>query len=327
MLAPHMQPSGHTVVIVNPSSGGGRTGRTWDKLSTLLREAYGAFEDCYTERPGDGTRLARQALREGAGTVIAVGGDGSINEVINGFFDEPGDDGVPQLLGEKAALGIIPLGTGGDFIRSIGVPRDPVEAARALLSSSPRAIDVGRLRFTDHAGRPALRHFINVASFGIAGLVDKYVNDSRKTLHGTLAFAVATVRAGINYANQPVRLRIDDGEWLTGTIYNVSVANGRYFGGGMKIAPDALLDDGALELIRIDDIGFAYLLRHGLDLYSGRHVDLAKVKTSRVHSIEAEAVGGREVLLDVDGEQPGRLPARFEIVHKAISLRAPELPA
>jgi diacylglycerol kinase (ATP) len=313
---------GHTVVIVNPSSAGGRTGRRWDELASLLRAAYGEFEDCYTEGPGDGTRLCRQALREGATTVVAVGGDGSINEVMNGFF---GEDGRP--IGDAAALGVIPLGTGGDFIRSIGVPRDPIAAARALAGAAPRRVDVGRVRYTDHQGATATRHFINVASFGIAGLVDKYVNESRKSMNGTLAFALATLRAGVTYSNTQVRVRTDEGEWRTGPIYNVSVANGRFFGGGMKVAPEARLDDGALELIRFGDMGLFDLLRDGMDLYSGRHVELAKVSTARVRTVEAEPADGAEVLLDVDGEQPGKLPARFEILPSAIALRAPELPS
>jgi YegS/Rv2252/BmrU family lipid kinase len=320
--------SGHTVVIVNPRSAGGRTGRRWHELAALLRDAYGPFEDCYTEGPGDGTRLARQALREGADTVVAVGGDGSINEVMNGFFEPVGDvdqDPVPVRAG--AALGIIPLGTGGDLIRSLGIPRDPIAAARALAAASPKTVDVGRVRYVDHEGRGALRHFVNVASFGIAGLVDKYVNESRKTLHGTLAFALATLRAGVTYSNSQVRLRSDGGDWRTGPIYNVSIANARFFGGGMKVAPEARMDDGLLELITFGDMGLVDLLKDGLDLYSGRHVELAKVSTTRVRAVEAEAADGREVLLDIDGEQPGRLPARFEIVPAALALRAPELPA
>jgi YegS/Rv2252/BmrU family lipid kinase len=317
--------AGHTVVVVNPRSGGGRAGRVWDQLAIQLREIYGDFDDCYTTCAGDGTRLTRQALHEGASTIIAVGGDGSINEVINGFFAAGGD--APRLMRSDATLGVIPLGTGGDFIRSIGVPRDPLAAGRALAGAQARPIDLGRLRYTGHDGRPAVRHFANVASFGIAGLVDKYMNQSKKQLHGTLAFALATLRAGLAYANSPVRVRVDGGPWVSGPIYNVSLANGRYFGGGMKVAPDARLDDGALDFVRFGDLGLIDLVRHGLDLYSGRHLDLAEVTTARVRTLEAESLDGREVLLDVDGEQPGRLPARFEVLPAAISLRAPELPS
>lgn len=324
-----MASGGHTVVIVNPSSAGGRTGKAWKKLAPMLREAYGAFEDCYTAAPGDGTRLTRQALREGAGVVLAVGGDGSINDVVNGFFDE-GDpeaslDGVGGIA-PSASLGVIPLGTGGDFIRSIGIPRDPIEAARALAAAPAHTIDVGRLRYTAHDGSWAVRYFVNVASFGIAGLVDKYVNESRKSLPGTLAFALATLRAGVTYANSPVRVRVDGGEWKSGPIYNVSIANARFFGGGMKVAPDARLDDGYLELVRFGDMGLSDLLLNGKDLYSGRHLALKEVSTAKVRSVEAEAADGREVLIDCDGEQPGRLPARFDVLPAALRLRAPELP-
>ncbi len=329
-----MSSSPHTVVIVNPHSAGGRTGRTWDKLAARLREAYGDFEDCFTVAPGDGTRLARQALQEGASTVIAVGGDGSINEIVNGFFAAGPADAPSRAIRPEAALAVIPLGTGGDFIRSIGVPRDPVAAARALRSAPARRIDVGRVDFIDHQGARAVRHFINVASFGIAGLVDKYVNASKKSLSprwrglgGTLAFAVATLRAGLAYSNSPVRVRVDEGPWRSGPIYNVSIANGRYFGGGMKVAPQARLDDGAFEVVRFGDMGLRDLLVDGLDLYSGKHVDLAEVSTARACTVEAESLGPREVLLDVDGEQPGRLPARFSILPGALMLRAPELPS
>ena len=329
MLPKPASATGHTVVIVNPSSAGGRTGRNWQKLAGVLREHYGVFEDCFTETSGDGTRLTREALLEGAGTVIAVGGDGSIHDVVNGFFPGPsGDERTEDIhaIRSDATLGVIPLGTGGDFIRSIGVPRDPIAAVRALATSTARAIDIGRVRYLDHAGRLGTRYFMNVASFGIAGLVDKYVNRTKKSLPGTLAFALATLRAGVMYSNSPVRVRIDGGEWLTGPIYNVSLANGRYFGGGMKVAPEALLDDGLLELVRFGDMGLSDILLHGKDLYSGKHLDLKEVSGSRVHSVEAESVDGREVLLDVDGEQPGRLPARFDILPRAIRLLSPELP-
>ncbi len=311
----------HTVVIVNPSSAGGRTGKRWSKLVTQLREAYGPFEDCFTETAGDGERLTRQAIAEGAGTVIAVGGDGSINDAVNGFFDAADPD-----KRSRTALGVFPIGTGGDFIRSIGVSRDPVLAAKAMAAATPRLVDVGRIRFTAHDGSPRVRYFVNVASFGIAGLVDKYVNASKKSLPGKLAFALSTLRAGLAYSNSPVRIRVDDGEWRTGLVYNVSIANARYFGGGMKVAPDALLHDGALDLVRFGDMGLWDLLRDGRDLYSGRHLALAEVSTAKIRSLDAESVDGREVLLDVDGEQPGRLPARFEVVPAALLLRAPELP-
>ncbi len=305
-----------TVLVVNPQSAGGKTDRRWPQLRALIYENYGAFEERFTRAAGDATRLTQAALRAGAALVVAVGGDGTINEVINGFF---GDDGAP--INSDACFGIVPAGTGGDFIKSLTMPRDTAAAA-ANLKSPPRAIDVGRLTYVDGNGRPAMRHFINIASFGIGGLVDRYVNQSSKALGGKLSFALATLKAGANYRNATVRLTLDGGVERSGRIYNVAVANGRYFGGGMKVAPDAALDDGFFDVITMGDFNFGDLLLRGLDVYSGKHVHNPKVTVSRARKIEASASDGAEVLLDVDGEQPGRLPATFELLPGAVKVRA-----
>ena len=308
-------PMAATVLVVNPQSAGGKTERRWPELRALIQEGYGAFEERFTRAAGDATRLTREALAAGAELVVAVGGDGTINEVVNGFFDDTGP------IAPAASFGIVPAGTGGDFIKSLGVPRETAAAAAAL-KLAPRAIDVGRLRYVSSDGRPALRHFINIASFGIGGLVDRYVNQSSKALGGKLSFALATLKAGVTYHNATVRLILDGGTPKEGKIYNVAVANGRYFGGGMKVAPDAALDDGLFDVITMGDFGFADLLLRGLDIYSGKHIGSPKVSVQRARRVEAEATDGVEVLLDVDGEAPGRLPASFELLAGALRIRA-----
>jgi YegS/Rv2252/BmrU family lipid kinase len=304
-----------TVLVVNPQSAGGKTERRWPELRSTIQQAYGTFEERFTRAAGDATRLTRQALQDGAELVVAVGGDGTINEVVNGFFDENGP------IRPEASFGIVPAGTGGDFIKSLGVPRDTFAAAAAL-KSTPRANDVGRLHYVDGAGQPALRHFINIASFGIGGLVDRYVNQSSKALGGKLSFAIATLKAGAAYKNASVRLVLDGGTPKEGRIYNVAVANGRYFGGGMKVAPDAALDDGLFDVITMGDFNFGDLLLRGLDVYSGKHLRNPKVTVQRARRLEASAADGVEVLLDVDGEAPGRLPATFEMLPGALKVRA-----
>lgn len=304
-----------TVLVVNPQSAGGKTERRWPELRATIAEAFGPFEERFTRAAGDATRLTREALRAGAELVVAVGGDGTINEVVNGFFDEAGP------VNPKASFGIVPAGTGGDFIKTLGVPRDTFAAAAAL-KSAPRAIDVGRLCYVDAGGQPALRHFINIASFGIGGLVDRYVNQSSKALGGKLSFAIATLKAGAAYKNARVRLTLDDGPAKEGRIYNVAVANGRYFGGGMKVAPDAALDDGWFDVITMGDFNFGDLILRGLDIYSGKHLSNPKVSVHRARRIEATPTDGGEVLLDVDGEAPGRLPATFELLPGALQVRA-----
>jgi YegS/Rv2252/BmrU family lipid kinase len=304
-----------TVLVVNPQSAGGKTERRWPQLRATIHEAFGPFDERFTRAAGDGTRLTREALAAGADLIVAVGGDGTINEVVNGFFDGT------RALNPAAGLGIVPAGTGGDFIKTLSVPRDTYAAAAAL-TLRPRPIDVGRLEYTDGRGQRAVRHFINIASFGIGGLVDRYVNQSSKLLGGKLSFALATLKAGARYRNANVRLTIDGGIPREGRVYSVAVANGRYFGGGMKIAPNAALDDGYFDVVTLGDLSFGEVLLRGIDIYSGRHLLNPKVSVTRARRVEAAATDGAEVLLDVDGEQPGRLPATFELLPGALKVRA-----
>jgi YegS/Rv2252/BmrU family lipid kinase len=304
-----------TVLVVNPRSAGGRTEKDWPRLREVIHEAFGPFEHQFTEEAGHATRLAREALRGGADLVVAMGGDGTINEVANGFFD--GDDKIAP----GAALGVLPAGTGGDFRKTIGASKEIEQAAAQLKAATTRPIDIGKLTYVAHDGSTQKRYFINIASFGISGLVDQYVNKSSKTFGGTMTFALATLRAGMKYKNAVVRLTLD-GTPREGKIYNVAVANGRYFGGGMKVAPDAALDDGWFDVITMGDFGFGDLLFRGLDIYSGKHLKNPKVSVHRARRVEAVPTDGAEVLLDVDGEQPGRLPATFELVAGGLRLRA-----
>src|SRR4051812_42512966 len=149
-----------TVVVVNPRSAGGKTERRWPQLREIIHEAYGPFEERFTQAPGDGTQLAREALKGGAELVVALGGDGTINEVVNGFFD--GDKPLP------GTFGVLPSGSGGDFVKTLGTPKD-LRAAAAALKSEKKQIDVGRLTFIAHDGAEQKRHFINITSFGMSG--------------------------------------------------------------------------------------------------------------------------------------------------------------
>jgi YegS/Rv2252/BmrU family lipid kinase len=272
-----------------------------------------------TSGPGDATRLAREAVEAGIDTVVAVGGDGTTNEVVNGFFD--GD----RARTTTTALAVLPFGTGGDFIRSIGLSRDTRVAARALAGRQVRTIDVGHLELTGRDGAPQARTFINIASFGVSGLVDEYVNQTSKRLGGRLSFMLATARAGFTYDNQRVRL-VFDGDSAGAvdvTVYLVAVANGRYFGGGMQIAPKAELDDGQFDVVAMGDVSKWELLRHGRRVYNGTHLELDKVSHRRARAVRAEPVGGEPVRLDVDGETPGVLPATFRLLPGALRLVVP----
>ena len=307
------------VVIVNPRSQNGALGRRWGHLARELRREIGSFEDALTRAPGDATRLARDALATGADLVVAVGGDGTANEVANGFFEA----GAPVQT--DAAFGFVPFGTGGDLRKTLAIGRELPAAARILRQGHRRSIDVGALTFTTAGGSEATRVFVNIASFGMSGMVDQYVNTTTKAFGGTVSFMLATARAGLHYQNQRVRLVFDDDEasGIDCTISTVAVANGRYFGGGMKIAPTAEIDDGLLDVVVLGDLGMVEMARHSSKLYAGSHLGLDKVEHRRVRALRATSLEREPVHIDCDGETPGRLPASFRILPRALTIVAP----
>jgi diacylglycerol kinase (ATP) len=305
------------VLVVNPHAGAGRAGARLGVLSDSLRAQGARFEVARTARPGHATALVREALRDGAAGVAVVGGDGTLNEAVNGYFD---DDRQPVAPG--AWLAPLPCGTGGDFRRTLGIPRDPRAMAERLMATAPRPVDVGSLWYHEHGGREAHRFFINIASFGIGGLVDELVNDSPKWMGGTSAFLIGSLRATARYRPQRVRVQIDDGPARETTIVNLAVANGRFFGGGMHIAPRATIDDGLFDVIGLEDPGFLQQLRLAPHIYRGTLLGRPGVTFERGRRLVADPVTPDDkVRLDVDGEAPGILPATFELRQGALQLR------
>ncbi len=304
-----------TVLIANPKAGAGRVGRVLQKLKREIAGALGPLEVQLTGRPGDGTTLARRALERGAERLVVVGGDGSVNEVVNGLFDAHGKPlGSPTLV-------VVPVGTGGDFARSIGMAGKDV--GEALAAASPRRIDLGRAELTAHDGGTVVRHFANISSFGSSGRIVHTVNQTTKRFGAKASFLWGTLKGLATYENQRVRLRVDDhyDEELRRVV--VAVANGRYFGGGMKIAPEAVLDDGLLDVTIGGDISLAGFVKLSPRIYAGTHLGQPKVRREVGRTVVAEPLDDEPVLIDLDGEQPGKLPVRYSIVPSAVALLAP----
>lgn len=304
--------------IVNPRSGGGRTARRWPELHSILIARMGPVEARFTERQGHATELTRAALLEGARLVVAVGGDGTINECVNGFFD--GD----RPISPEAALGLVTSGTGGDFRRSFGIENGPEAAIDRLASGTPKPTDLGRMTFTGHDGALITRWFANIASFGLSGAVDQAVNRSRvaKWFGGSFAFAWCSFTTMLFYRGAPVRLSVDDGFDETVCPSTVAVCNGAYFGGGMKVAPDANLSDGRFHIVVMADEGPWAALRNAGTIYTGNHVELPSVRVLTGCRVTAVPLApDTPVLLDIDGEAPGRLPADFQLVPGAIAVK------
>lgn len=306
-----------TVVVVNPNSQGGKLGKRWPEVAETLQRAF-PFEDVMTTGVGDATRLTRSALESGAERIVAIGGDGTVNEVVNGFFV----DGQP--IAPDATFALVPYGTGGDFRRTLGVANDVQEAAKVIAMGKRRRIDLGKLTFVANTGGQAIRMFANITSFGLSGVVDRLVNDSKKRLGGKMAFAWASIKATFQYTNQRVQLVFDGTDRVESTIYNVAVANGRFFGGGMKVAPNAELDDGMFDVVAFGDMGLGEVLKLSRKIYDGAHLSMDKVTSRRARTVYAEPIDSNAVVeLDVDGEAPGKLPAQFELVPQALWVATP----
>ena len=308
-----------TRAIVNPRSAGRRTAARWPRVAERIEAELGPVETVFTDAPDSATRLTREALRDGVEQIVAVGGDGTINEVVNGFFD--GDEPVNP----DAVLAIAVLGTGGDFRKTLGIGSDVDDFVRRIAAGRVRSVDVGHLRFVDHEGRPATRYFGNIASFGLSGEVVAAVNRAgfSKKLGGKFAFQWASFTSLLRHHDARVRITVDDDEGrVEESLTIAAVCNGQYFGGGMRIAPDASPDDGLFDVVTLRDLGVLDFMRYSGLIYRGEHVHLDRVSITRGRRIIAEPMNeGEHVLLDVDGEQPGRLPATFELRRGALKIR------
>lgn len=303
------------MVVANPRAAGGAVAQRWPEIQAAMTSLIGPFDFNMTDSPMAATRLTRQALREGYDLIASLGGDGTHNETVNGFFE------ADRLINPQAALAIIPCGTGGDFRKTLGYGHDIHEAIQHLVDGAPSPCDLGRMRFVRHDGTPGSRHFLNIASFGISGLVDAKVNHSPKLLRGPSAFVFGLMRAVAEFTPQAVQLNIDDRFDLQATINTVAVANGRCFGGGMMVAPHAEIDDGLFDLVIIRDMPLPQLTLNTIRLFKGRHLASPHVSHLRARTITASPVDPQEaVLIDIDGEAPGRLPASFTILPNAIKI-------
>jgi len=307
-----------TKVVVNPYSANGTTAAQWGDKSALLKQKIGSFDAELTTRPREATLIVQKALQNGYDRIIGVGGDGTVNEVINGFFQ----DGKP--INPDAAFSFIMTGTGGDFRRTVGISRNIDEAISQIADGSIKKIDIGKMKYTTFDGNQEHVYFDNIASFGMSGLVDQIANTSvvskfTKKIGGTFAFFFASFLALLSYKNKTVQLDIDGKVYENMTIRVVSMANGQYFGGGMWIAPKAVIDDGLLEIVVLGNISrFRSVLLQG-KVYKGEHLGMEDV--FRLQGKKIIATSNEEVLVEADGEPFGKLPATFEILPQAINLK------
>ncbi len=309
-----------TLAVINPKSAGGKTGRDTEMIARKLADVTGPLTVALTGGPMDAARITSHALRDGFGRVVAVGGDGTINEVVNGFFS----NGV--AINPEAEFALLNLGTGGDFRKTFDIDAGFEASLDRIAGGRVRQIDVGRLSFVTADGQSGTRHFANIASFGMSGHVVDRVNRSRlKRVMGGFIYTWASLTALFSYKAKPVRLKVDNLFDDVVTLSTCAVCNGQFFGGGMRVAPDASPDDGLLDVIIMQHAPKAGVLKSLKEIQTGTHVKNPNVKVFRAKTVIAtpvEATAGAPVHIEADGESPGRLPAMFEVMPKALKFRA-----
>lgn len=297
-------------IIVNPVSANSNTAKEWPCFEKVLMDSSYEFEYVMTEYPGHATELASKALKSGYGTIMSVGGDGTMNEVINGFFE----DG--RAINADSKLAVFSSGTGCDFIRTLGINKGLEGLLSVLDRNQTKQLDLGLASFIDESENTIKRYFMNIADIGIGAETANRVNKHSKKLKGFLSFMLGTLSTIILYKNKYFEIEIDDKIFLNGIINSVIVANGKYFGGGMKVAPDAVTDDGFFDIIIIGDIGKPELIKSFPLIYKGEHMNHAKIRHYRGRKVEVRS--GGKGLIELDGEIPGRYDTVFEIIPKAI---------
>ncbi len=303
-----------TWVIVNPAAGGGRTGRAWPGLAERLRRAGIAFTPCVTCGPGDGAICARAALGDGAETIVVVGGDGTLNETVNGCL-AAGREG-----GSRPTLALLPTGTGHDFARLLSI-RDEAAALAALRCGTPRAVDVGRIAFRDDAGEERERFFINVADFGLGRVTNEAIARGPR-LPGGLAYLYGALASIAAYAPATIEIEVDGERAYHGSSGMLVIANGRFFGGGMRVAPKARPDDGLFDIGVLEGVSRAALAGGLLPrVYRGTHLRHPTVHFFRGATVRVTAA--TPFPLQADGETLGHAPAHFTLLPRAFRVLAP----
>lgn len=300
------------MAIINPVSSNGKTGRRWPEISTLLQASSLIFEHRFTQAPDDARSIAWESLEEGYETLISIGGDGTLNEIVNGFFL------VSEEIRERSTLGIISTGTGGDFVRTAGIPKNISEAVLKIAQGKTFLMDVALSKFIDDNGQKISRYFCNTVDIGLGGDTAARVNTSSKALGGFLSFLHSVIVTLILYKNKEVSIVLNDKAVVTGKTAILAVTNGKYFGGGMKIAPLAELDDGMLDIVFAPDLSKLKLFCSIPSIYRGTHLDIKDLQYFRVKKIAITSP--EKILIEMDGETPGWTPLEVEIIPKALRI-------
>lgn len=308
----------HPLFVVNPRSAGGKTREAWPSIQRAIESRLGTIDVSFTDRPMHAADIAKDGAEKGRPLVVAVGGDGTFNEVVNGLM---------ASHRPETRIGMIAQGTGGDFRKSLGFEHRLDAYIDALASGRERKLDVGHLTYADKSGATRERHFINILSCGMGGLVDQHVANAPRILGGTAAYFMSSLRGLIESRVGHVKCTVTcDGKVSEQLIHSLMIAicNGQYFGSGMHVAPMAKPDDGYFELVALGATSKITFALTSSSIYSGSHMKRADTVHVRGQSFRLELVNedARDVyLLDLDGEPVGMLPIEIKLLPGAVTLR------
>lgn len=303
--------------VVNPAAGFGKAITRWQTIVERVRAGHPAAEVWHTKAKGDGAALARRGLEQRFEAVIAVGGDGTLGEVVDGFLSAPEADRA------GAVCGTWPAGSGCDTARHLGLsPADPPERLLELLKERRvRRLDAGVVHFTHEDGRPGSRRFINIAALGLAGTVARELERAGKRWGGSGSYFVSSIRALCGARPERIELVVDGRKEAPAMLHMAVVANSSSFGGGMRIADGADMEDGLFDFVTVEGVSRWRLLMNFPKIYRGTHFGVPGITRRLVRRVEANA--STDVWLNIDGEALGRLPAVFELLPKALPFLVP----
>jgi diacylglycerol kinase (ATP) len=300
---------GYTKVIVNPAAGAHSTYRKWPEICRLLQSCGLSFDYDFTDGKGHAIEIARNAAGNGYRFLVAVGGDGTIHEVANGILETEN--------GSETTLGIICTGTGSDLSRSIGISREASLSCLSLKAFHQRKIDVGRVTY-ERDGQAHSRYFVNSAGIGFDAAVVDATERLPKYGGGTLPYLVGLARSFLHYRNKTVVLTVNGQKMHPQRVLSIVVANGAYFGGGMRVAPEAKTDDGLFDVVTVGDFGKLELLRVFPRVYKGTHLSYPKIDL--IKGTVVTVTSAESFLLHADGELLGNGPVSFELLPRALNL-------
>lgn len=286
--------------------------RRMERLKARLAGAMPAgFEPAFseTQHAGHATELTQQALAGGAKYVIAVGGDGLLNEVANGYMNSSDD------IRKQAVLGVFPQGTGNDFCKTVGIRADVQQLSGLLQHNSVKPADICHIRFRDVNHSPAERYFINIADIGIGGYVSQRVNRSSKLLGSKLSYMKAIILTFLDYRHRSVRISAENFSW-EGKVLLVVMANGKYFGSGLCIAPQAEVQDGKLQVVLLANVSLLDYLKHQGEVRRGEIINHPEVKYLQTSYCRIEPL--EECTIDMDGEFAGYGPVEARVISKGV---------